>query len=34
VKEIQEAERLGVDPLEPGALERAEAGAELKTEKS
>jgi hypothetical protein len=25
VKEIQEAERLGVDPTEPGALEAAEA---------
>lgn len=23
-REIQEAQRLGVDPLEPGALERAE----------
>lgn len=25
LKELQEAERLGVDPLEPGALEAAEA---------
>jgi hypothetical protein len=25
VRDIQEAERLGVDPLEPGALEAAEA---------
>lgn len=24
VREIEEAQRLGVDPLEPGALERAE----------
>jgi hypothetical protein len=33
VKEIQEAEeQLGVDPLEPGALEAAEAGQELVAE--
>jgi hypothetical protein len=28
-RELEEAQRLGVDPLEPGALERAEAEAGL-----
>ena len=34
VKEVQEAERLGVDILEPGALEQAEAAAEKGSKKS
>lgn len=34
VREIEEAQRLGVDPLEPGALERAELEAEKKDMKT